>query len=128
MCLIPGADGIPHAAKGMLAEFQVTEATGEAAAVPSNDGEIVTNEYSFTIPADFSGKGTFEVVNQGEQNHEMAVYAIAEGKTARRRAGVLLVDRRRPTGPPPITPSGGIAPAAPGRACCPRSTCPRGTT
>jgi uncharacterized cupredoxin-like copper-binding protein len=113
VCLIPGADGIPHAAKGMLAEFQVTEATGEAAAVPSNDGEIVTNEYSFTIPADFSGKGTFAVVNQGQQNHEMAVYAIAEGKTAA-DVQAFFSSTTPPAGPPPITPSGGIAPAAPG--------------
>ncbi len=97
----------------MLAEFQVTEATGEAAAVPSNDGEIVTNEYSFTIPADFSGKGTFEVVNQGEQNHEMAVYTIAEGKTAA-DVQAFFSSTTPPAGPPPITPSGGIAPAAPG--------------
>ena len=78
-----------------------------------NDGEIVTNEYSFTDPGRLLGKGTFEIVNQGEQNHEMAVYKIAEGKTARRRAGVLLVDEP-PAGPPPITPSGGISAAAPG--------------
>ena len=68
----------------------------------------MTNEYSFTVPGRLHGKGTFEVVNKGEQNHEMAVYTIADGKTARRRAGVPLLDEP-PAGPPPITPSGGIA-------------------
>src|SRR5262245_54463098 len=35
VCFIPGADGIPHAAKGMLTPFTVTESTGEAAAAPA---------------------------------------------------------------------------------------------
>ena len=127
MCLIPGADGIPHAAKGMLAEFQVTEATGEAAAVPSNDGEIVTNEYSFTIPADFSGKGTFEVVNQGQQNHEMAVYTIAEGKTAA-DVQAFFSSTSRPRARRRSLPPVASRPRRRARACCPRSTWPPATT
>ena len=45
------------------------------------------------MPPSFSGNGTFEVFNKGQQNHEMAVYKIADGKTARRRAGVPRLDR-----------------------------------
>jgi hypothetical protein len=81
VCLIPVSDGIPHAAKGMVAPFTVTEPPAEAAAAPTSDGQIITNEYSFTVPPSFSGKGTFEIFNKGQQNHEMAVYKIADGKT-----------------------------------------------
>ena len=113
VCLIPGSDGIPHAAKGMIAPFTVAEPVGEAAPTPASDGEIVTQEYSFTLPTDFSGNGTFEIKNEGEQNHEMAVYGLAEGATIA-DVQALLSSTEPPTGPPPIIPSGGISAAAPG--------------
>src|SRR5262249_14231933 len=100
-------------AKGMLTPFTVTESTGEAAAAPATDGEIITQEYKFTVPADFSGNGTFEVSNQGEQNHEMAVYQVAEGKTLA-DVQAYLSSETPPPGPPPVNPAGGISAAAPG--------------
>ncbi len=113
VCLIPGSDGIPHAAKGMVAPFTVTEPPAEAAAAPTSDGQIITNEYSFTVPPSFSGKGTFEIFNKGQQNHEMAVYKIADGKTLA-DVQAFLSSTEPPAGPPPVTPSGGISAAAPG--------------
>jgi uncharacterized cupredoxin-like copper-binding protein len=113
VCLIPGSDGIPHAAKGMVAPFTVSAPAGTAAPAPQSDGQIVTKEYNFTLPQSFSGNGTFDISNQGEQNHEMAVYAVAPGSTAA-DVQAFLASTEPPTGPPPIIPSGGISAAAPG--------------
>ena len=113
VCLIPGSDGIPHAAKGMLAPFTVSAPGGTAAPAPQSDGQIVTKEYNFTLPQGFSGNGTFDISNQGEQNHEMAVYAVAPGSTTA-DVQAFLASTEPPAGPPPIIPSGGISAAAPG--------------
>ena len=84
VCFIPSpSDGIPHVAKGMLKEFTVTPPAGEAATAPEADAQVVLDDFSYTLPADFNGQGTVEVVNQADQPHEMTMYQLAEGATAR---------------------------------------------
>ena len=113
VCFIPSpSDGVAHAEKGMLKEFTVTAPTGEAAAAPEADTQVVLDDYSFTFPADFSGQGTVEVVNEADQLHEMTLYQLAEGATS---ADVLtFLSPEAPPGPPPISPAGGSAAQAPG--------------
>ena len=112
-CFIPSADGIPHAAKGMLQPFTVTEPAGDTTAAPATDGQIITDDFKYTIPPTFNGKGTFEVFNAAEQPHEMTVYKVAEGKTLA-DVQAFFTSTEPPTAPPPITGAGGSAAASPG--------------
>lgn len=113
VCFIPSpSDGVPHAAKGMLMEFTVTAPEGEAAATPEADAQVVLDDFSFTFPADFDGQGTFEVVNEADQPHEMTLYQLAEGATLADVQG-FFTSEAPPTGPPPISPAGGSAAQAP---------------
>ncbi len=113
-CFIPSpSDGIPHAAKGMLQPFTVTEATGEAAATPATDGQIITDDFKYTVPPSFNGKGTFEVFNAAQQAHEMTLYKVAEGKTLA-DVQAFFTSTEPPAGPPPISSAGGSAAASPG--------------
>ena len=122
MCFIPAPDGQPHAAKGMVAPFKVEgEATGPAPANAPNT--VALKEYSFgaegvtdakassTKPIELkAGPTTF--ANEGEQLHEAAIYKPAPGKTA--KDVIEYFKQQTPTGPPPITPSGGVAALDPG--------------
>jgi uncharacterized cupredoxin-like copper-binding protein len=122
MCFIPAPDGQPHAAKGMVAPFKIE---GEAAApAPANaPNTVALKEYAFgaegatdakaspTKPIELEA-GTTTFANEGEQLHEAAIYKPAAGKTA--TDVIEYFKQQSPTGPPPITPSGGVAPLDPG--------------
>ncbi len=107
ICFIPSpTDGVPHAAKGMVLPFTVEGGDGPAA-LPAGDlaGEIGLAEFAFTVPSDFDGQGTYAVANDGEQAHEVAIYALADGATVGDAVDALV----EATGPPPITPVAGIS-------------------
>jgi hypothetical protein len=96
----------------MLKEFTVTAPTGEAAAAPEADTQVVLDDFTFTFPADFNGQGTVEVVNEADQLHEMTLYEMTGGATL---ADVqAFFSPQAPPGPPPISPAGGSAAQSPG--------------
>ncbi len=93
ICFIPSADGESHFQKGMVGSLSVTAPEGPGAAAPATDGTIHMADYTYTVPEDFTGQGTYEVVNDGPQVHELTIStasddgdgglsAIAPGATA----------------------------------------------
>jgi hypothetical protein len=113
ICFIPGPDGQPHAAKGMVTP--ITD-TGDAGPVGAPEGEVAGEidlaEFAFGIPGDFDGQGTYAVANDGEQTHEAAFYRLDDGATL---DDVVAAFADPSGGPPPVTPAGGIAPLGPQR-------------
>ena len=67
-CFIPD-----HAAQGMVEPFTVTgEAPAEAASVEA-DTTVGLENFAFDVPDDFTGQGTVEVTNNGDQAHELTI-------------------------------------------------------
>ena len=110
MCLIPGSDGIPHAAKGMLTQFTVTGDESVDAPVADAPG-ITIKDYGFTLADGFTGKGLIRVQNDGTLPHELAIYKVADGKTYSDATEFLMSDQ---SGPSPVVPAGGLTPMSPG--------------
>lgn len=109
VCFIPGPDGVPHAAKGMVLPFTVTPpASTQTLTAGSTVG---ANEFSFKVP-DKVKSGQLGFTNNGTQAHELAVYKLADGKTI--NDARTFLSTQNPSGPPPFSPNGGIGPIAPG--------------
>jgi uncharacterized cupredoxin-like copper-binding protein len=84
-CIIPGADGQPHAAKGMLTNLTVTapapnDTVGNETDVTARLPRATLNDFFFTLPDRF-GRGTFAVENAGTQVHEFGIVHLHEGAT-----------------------------------------------
>jgi uncharacterized cupredoxin-like copper-binding protein len=108
ICFIPGRDGIPHFAKGMLAGFTVTG--NSTTSLPLPDGLNATGtEYSFDLPSLKAGTSTIRFKNAGTDDHVLGIAKVADGKNAN-DALKWLTDHQ---GPPPLTFLGGPA-AGPG--------------
>jgi uncharacterized cupredoxin-like copper-binding protein len=117
MCFIPSADGVRHYAKGMVQAFTVTKAKGKPAPAPKAKATVTLNDFSFGFPADgLPAKGVVAVKNAGAQDHEIALYQLAAGKTLDDAKAFLLTPPGAPppAGPPPITEAGGMVGLAPG--------------
>jgi plastocyanin len=81
LCLIPNAEGVPHVALGMMKTIEVVAATATTDA-PQADLVVDMLDFAFTIPGELNaGEQTWEVVNHGEQIHELVLGKIIEGKT-----------------------------------------------
>jgi len=106
VCFIPSADGTPHVNKGMVRPIEVKAATGPAAAEPTADITITEKDYSWDISAPITaGTHTFRVENTGPQVHEVAIFQIAPGKTAKDLQAWLTGGMK---GEPPAIPTGGF--------------------
>jgi uncharacterized cupredoxin-like copper-binding protein len=78
MCLIPDADGLSHAQKGMVAPVTVGEpAEPEALAVPTAKVSLV--DFGFSGPTEYSTGEVVEVTNNGTQSHELTIYHLDDG-------------------------------------------------
>jgi hypothetical protein len=105
ICIVPGADGVPHIAKGMMAQLQVVESKAAAVQAPQVDGEATLLDFSFTLPETIrAGKQTWKISDQGEQPHELILVKLAEGKT------IADVQQwmHQPAGAPPFIFAGGM--------------------
>lgn len=80
ICVIPGADGLPHAAHGMVAQVTVT-GDGVPADLASFEveGTVVLSDFDFTVSEGFDGQGRVLVTNNAPQAHEIAVTRMGEG-------------------------------------------------
>ena len=104
LCVIPGSDGQPHVAKGMMRPFHVGPAT-TAAAMPTADAVLTLSDYDFQFSTPVTaGRRTIEVVNAGPQPHEMILAQLAPGKTAQQVVDWVVGGMQ---GPPPGRPIGG---------------------
>jgi uncharacterized cupredoxin-like copper-binding protein len=114
-CFIPGADGKPHAAKGMLGELQVGPLNDSINAAPKATATIILGDFSFTLPAGFTGKGEVDISNQGTQVHELNLFKLNPGKTVAQAKAYLLTPPGTPppAGPPPFTEVTGVVGLSP---------------
>lgn len=111
VCEIPGPDGKPHAANGMVAELTVEgEADDE---LPEADLTITAKDFAFDVPTIAAGEHTVELSNAGPADHEVVVVALQEGKKGQ---DVVQFFSGPPAGPPPFRSFlGGLAPTGRGR-------------
>lgn len=83
-CLVPDEEtGMLHAAMGMIADLEVTEAEGKSAAEPEADAEVDLVDYEFMgIPSEVgTGPLTWRVSDTGDEPHELVLYKQAPGVT-----------------------------------------------
>jgi uncharacterized cupredoxin-like copper-binding protein len=81
LCFVPDANGAPHLALGMVKPIEVI-ASSVAAEAPKADLVVDMHDFVFTIPGELNaGTQTWEVINHGEQPHEMMLGRIPEGTT-----------------------------------------------
>ena len=80
LCFIPGPDGIPHVAKGMVRPLTVT---GSGAAGSEPEAEVVMKlvDYDFELSKPLTaGRYTIRIDNAGPQEHEVAIVKLDAGK------------------------------------------------
>jgi hypothetical protein len=106
ICVIPAADGMPHAMKGMARPLTVTPVGGTVATAAAPKADIVMKlvDYSFEMPETVTaGRHTIRVENAAAQPHEVFIVQLAPGKTV----DDLITYVSKMTGPPPGRPIGG---------------------
>lgn len=115
ICLIPSpTDDIPHFAKGMVQELEVTEPPEDQPEAPEADVAVGLSDFEFDAPETLeAGEMTFDVTNNGPQPHEMAVMRLDEGITTDDALGILSGEVEL-QGPPPFQFAGQVAVLTPG--------------
>jgi uncharacterized cupredoxin-like copper-binding protein len=73
LCFLPGPDGMPHVAMGMIAGLTV--AGDEVDSTPDADGTVSLADDGITLPDDF-GSGTYAVTNTGTTPHSFSVASL----------------------------------------------------
>jgi hypothetical protein len=113
LCFVPGADGAPHFAKGMVGSFEVTGQQNQAVfAKPAV--KVVATDYAFEAPATAkAGSVAIELTNNGREPHEANILKLAAGATVEQALKALAPGA--PAGPPPFTPMGGAQAVVPGQ-------------
>lgn len=98
MCFIPGADGVPHFAKGMIKPFVVVPSSETPATEPTADLAMKLDDYGFEFaPEIAAGKHVIKVQNDGPQHHEVEFVKLLPGTTFQ-----AFVDwAKSEQGPPP---------------------------
>jgi hypothetical protein len=106
VCVIPGADGVPHLAKGMIRAFEVTGPAAAATELPAPDVTIRLVDYDFKTSGPLTpGIRRIRVENAGPQVHELALLKLAPGKKVEDFAGWAEGGMK---GAPPAEPVGGV--------------------
>jgi uncharacterized cupredoxin-like copper-binding protein len=77
ICFLPGSDGKPHWQMGMIDELTV--AGDKATERPPTRGTITIDDQGISLPAGFTGNGTFEVVNNGKAPHGFSLAELDQG-------------------------------------------------
>jgi uncharacterized cupredoxin-like copper-binding protein len=81
LCFIPGPDGVPHVAKGMVRPLTVTGAGDAAGAEPEADVVMKLVDYDFELSKPLpAGRYTIRIENAGPQEHEVAIVKLDSGK------------------------------------------------
>jgi uncharacterized cupredoxin-like copper-binding protein len=111
ICFIPSPDGVPHLAKGMIAQLQVTTPK-TASSEPKASAQITMSDFTYQLPSTLTPGELVKVVNAGSEPHELAIMKLAPGKTI----DDLLQWEHSHQGPPPATDVGGMQALDPGKA------------
>lgn len=112
LCFVPGPDGAPHVAKGMMRPFTVAgEVAPAAASLPEADVTVRLVDYGFELSEPLTaGRRTVRFVNPSAQFHEVLLMKLEPGSTAAEAvAWMETMD-----GPPPMTLAGGVTGIDPG--------------
>ncbi|MCL4858082.1 MAG: hypothetical protein KJZ93_01695 [Caldilineaceae bacterium] len=74
-------EGVPYLAKGMVKPFEVIAAQPAKASQPVEDnGEVRLLDFSFILPDEINaGKQVWQVINEGQELHEIMVVKLADG-------------------------------------------------
>lgn len=105
LCFLPGADGVPHLAKGMVAPLTVKGAGASTAAEPKSDVTVNMADFHYTMPAEVkAGKQVWKIINDGPQPHEIVVLKLEDGKTP----DDVFAFFAKPEGKPPFVSIGGM--------------------
>jgi plastocyanin len=112
LCFVESADGVPHVAKGMIGQLEVT-GTASTEDLPAGDSELALQDFAF-VGADTltAGKHTVTVTNKGPQAHEATVVKLNEGVTVD-QLRQAFTSTEPSGGPPPVTGAGGVAGISP---------------
>jgi plastocyanin len=108
LCFIESPDGVPHLAKGMVGQLEVT-GTSAGGALPAGDAEVMLKDFAYDgLTTLTPGAHTVAVTNDGPQPHEATLVKLNEGTTAE-QVIQFFTSSEPPSGPPPWTSAGGIA-------------------
>ena len=120
-CFIPDANGVPHAASGMVLPVTVVGEGGAESTFEGDGDPLPMGEFTFGLgdadaPAEIAASEDVWFTNDGSQPHEAAIYTVAEGSTNQDVVDFFSSpDTERAGGPPPIVPAGGVGAIDPGR-------------
>lgn len=117
VCFIPSADGVPHAAKGMVKPLTVGSAPAKQPAEPSATATISLGEFAFAgVPQDVkAGKVTWALTNIGKEPHEMDLVKLkAPAAQVKQILSAPPPAGGAPPGPPPWDEAGGFGAFMPG--------------
>jgi uncharacterized cupredoxin-like copper-binding protein len=107
VCFVPGPDGVPHVAKGMVKPLTVTAAAaGATGTTPNAPVTITLLDFAFESPDTLpSGRATWRITNSGPQPHELQVARLRSGGSV---TDILQFFTTPPAGPPPYQSVGGF--------------------
>jgi uncharacterized cupredoxin-like copper-binding protein len=112
LCFVESPDGVPHLAKGMIAQLEVT-GTAVDAPLPAGDAELALQDFAYVgLTSLGAGKHSVTVTNNGPQPHEATLVKLNEGTTVE-QVVQFFTATEPPSSPPPWTPAGGVAGIAP---------------
>jgi plastocyanin len=113
LCFVESPDGVPHLAKGMLAQLAVTGAAADTP-LPGGDAEVTLKDFAFAGPTTLTpGQHAVTVTNDGPQPHEATLVKLNEGVTVE-QVVQAFTSTEPSSGPPPWTSAGGTAGIASG--------------
>ena len=102
ICFVDEPDGVPHFAKGMVAELTLRGDANEAD-LPDADVEISGTDdgsgssYAFEAPSSIeSGEVNIRFANAGSEEHEVALLRVADGTTVEQLLGVFSGEAESP--------------------------------
>ena len=137
LCFVSSPDGIPHLAKGMVAQLKVTEPASPGQ-LPPADAELTAEDFRFVgVDSLSAGRHVIHLTNKGPQAHEAGIVSLAPGFTVDDLRSMVTAtpppETAAPGGPgaspspggpgasppagaaPPVISAGGIAALQPGR-------------
>jgi hypothetical protein len=111
VCFIDTNGGVPHVMKGMSRGFRVVKSANTSRA-PKADMNLTVADYSFKfVPEITAGTHLIRISNTSMQPHEIEIFRLLDGKTAKQLHDWALTPM---TTPPPGLPVGGIVGIMPG--------------
>jgi len=115
LCFVPGHDGVPHLAKGMVRPLEAVVHDGHdhaPAPQPAANMTVKLRDFEFPLPSRIkAGSQVWQILNEGSQLHEIMLIKLAEGKTLEDVQAFM----QSPHGAPPFVNVGGFQAIHPGQ-------------